>query len=113
MASLLFAACFFGAIACFIKKILPIGFFLVLCSIVTGLLEWVLIDAATKGNQQVVEYSFPASHYTFDKKITVTYNAVVVNGVELIEEERDTTYVLTGFEPIVNEGPNYQRKVLQ
>lgn len=111
--SVIFAGSFFGAIACFIKKNYPIGFFLILVSIVSGGFDWLLIDAAKKDNTQTVEYSFSADHYTFDKVVTVTYKEVYHNGVKMIEEQSDTTYVLTGTEPIFNEAPNYKRKVLE
>ena len=38
---------------------------------------------------------------------------VRIDSVEVIEETRDTTYILTGKEPIMLKSNNYERKVLK
>lgn len=59
------------------------------------------IISACDGNQQEVEYRFPSEHYHMTMEVTVTeHEAMAVNGETITVIERDTTYVLTGIDPI-------------
>ena len=75
--------------------------------------EWVVIDANSKNNEALTEYRFPAAHYKLETMVTVKRCTVYVNGVETVGEERDTTYVLTGIEPIILENNHYDRKIVK
>ena len=67
------------------------------------------ISSACNGNQQEVEYRFPAEHYHMTMEVTVTeHEAMAVNGETITVIERDTTYVLTGIDPIYGD-EHYER----
>lgn len=65
-------------------------------------------DAIKKDNKQVVEYHFPAAHYKIETVVTKT--SVMVNDSTSVEKN-DTTFVITGVEPIVMEDNNYHREI--
>lgn len=75
--------------------------------------EWAILDAKSKNNEILMEYRFPADHYKLETVVTVNKRTVYMNGVETACEERDTTYVLTGIEPIILENNHYDRNVVK
>ena len=75
-----------------------------------GLITWSGIDACKEGNQENVELRFPSEHYTLSTEVTVTERVVIIDGESTIITTRDTTYVITGIEPIFGCN-NYERKV--
>ena len=85
---------------------------IVLCFVALILMSAVLSDgisSACNGNQQEVEYRFPAEHYRMTMEVTVTeHEAMAVNGEFITVIERDTTYVLTGIDPIYGD-EHYER----
>ena len=82
-------------------------------SIAFGIFLGIEIDIVKKGNQELVEYRFPTSHYKVEMVISSKMNTVYVNGVETVAETRDTTYVITGVEPMAMKKDNYERKVIK
>lgn len=86
-----------------------LGFLVSLCIF----LEITILDAKSKNNEALTEYRFPAAHYKLETVVTVKRCTVYVNGVETVGEERDTTYVLTGIEPILLENNHYDRKIVK
>ena len=88
---------FWGAVACFV------GLLFMSAILYDG------IVATCDGNQQEVEYRFPAEHYQMTMEVTVTeHEAMAVNGEFITVIERDTTYVLTGIDPIYGD-EHYER----
>ena len=71
--------------------------FLGLSVIIEGGLLWTLIDATKMGNRETVIYSFPAETYKLEMVVTET---VTKTDTTETESRKDTTYVLTGIEPI-------------
>lgn len=72
-----------------------------------ALLFFADVDAIKKDNKQVVEYHFPSAHYKIETVVTKT--SVMINDSTSLEKN-DTTFVITGVEPIVMEGNNYYRE---
>ena len=83
------------------------------CSVAFGGFLFAEIDALRKGNEQVVEYRFSTDHYKVAMEVVSTSKTVYIDGVETIAETRDTTYIITGVEPIVIKNNNYERKVIE
>ena len=105
--------CLIGTVCAFRDSEIVPGIFLFFMTVLNGFLVGVVIDSMCKGNEQLVEYRFPADHYKIETEVTVSHRTVYLNGEEVIAEDRDTTYVLTGAEPILIENPNYKRKVIE
>ena len=106
-------------ISCLIWTIIAIkdrefgpAIFMFFFTFVTGVLVAVVIDAICKDNKQMIEYRFSAEHYKFQEEVSVSRKTIYINGVEAVEESRDTTYVLTGIEPIIIDNNNYERNVV-
>ena len=106
-------------ISCLIWTIIAIkdrefgpAIFMFFFTFVTGVLVAVVIDAMCKDNKQMIEYRFSAEHYKFQEEVSVSRKTIYINGVEAVEESRDTTYVLTGIEPIIIDNNNYERNVV-
>ena len=78
-----------------------------------GVIVAVVIDAMCKDNKQMIEYRFSAEHYKFQEEVSISRKIIYINGVEAVEESRDTTYVLTGIEPIIIDNNNYERNVVK
>ena len=75
------------------------AFLLGTCVFIEGLLLAVLIDAAKRGNRETAVYSFPAETYKFEMVVSET---ITSNGSTDTVTKKDTTYVLTGIEPIMS-----------
>ena len=82
-------------------------------TVVYGISAGLTIDAMSKNNEQMVEYRFSSSHYNLEEEVVSSIRTVRIDSVEVIEETRDTTYILTGTEPIMLKSNNYERKVLK
>lgn len=80
---------------------------------ICGILLWADIDAMVHHNKQNVEYRFPGDHYQMFEEVTVSYKTIYLNGIPVMTESRDTTYILVGEEPIIIEDYHYQRKTLK
>ena len=72
-------------------------FFLTLCC---GVVHFGLVDAQKRGNRESVTYSFPAENYKMEMVVNDKTTTVFVDGVETEATKKDTTYVITGIEPI-------------
>lgn len=109
---LLCCACLAGFITAIKDKEFGSSIFLFFFTLVSGLLIAVIINAMCRHNEQIVEYRFSAEHYTLQEEVNVTRKTVYLNGVEAVEEQRDTTYILTGIEPIIIKDNNFERNVI-
>jgi hypothetical protein len=47
------------------------------------------------------------------EEVTVSNKTTYINGVPVVSESRDTTYILVGEEPIIIEDYHYERKTLK
>lgn len=74
-------------------------FVMVFLTFIMGAVLWTDIHACRVGNREVVSYSFPAETYKLEMVVTETVTNI--NG-EAGVVKKDTTYVLTGVEPIVS-----------
>lgn len=98
------------AISLFIEKeIIPGVFVLILGILPAGLCSFVM-HAQVTGNEKVVEYYFPADHYKFEQIVNVTNEKTVVGSDTLVTTKCDTTYRITGIEPIVGHETNFSTK---
>lgn len=86
--------------------------FSIFLGVMSGFILWCDIDAMVHDNKQNVEYRFPAEHYQMFEEVTVSYKTIYLNGIPIMTEERDTTYILVGEEPMVIDDNHYERKVL-
>lgn len=93
----------------FDKRIIP-GVFLLVLGILPASLCGFVIHTQVTGNEQVVEYSFPADHYKFEQIVNVTNEKTVVGSDTLVTTKCDTTYRITGIEPIVGAETNFITK---
>lgn len=82
-------------------------------TIIYGVSVGLTIDAMSKNNEHMVEYRFSSAHYNLQEEVSSSIRTVRIDSVEVIEETRDTTYILTGKEPIMLKSNNYERKVLK
>ena len=82
-------------------------------AVMCGILLWADIDAMVHHNKQNVEYRFPADHYQMFEEVTVSYKTIYLNGIPVMTEDRDTTYIIVGEEPIIIEDNHYKRKALK
>ena len=110
---LLMAGCMTGLVYAIKDREVGAALWLGICIGMLIFMEWVVIDANSKNNEALTEYRFPAAHYKLETMVTVKRCTVYVNGVETVGEERDTTYVLTGIEPIILENNHYDRKIVK
>lgn len=110
---LLTLLCLIGMVSAFRDSDIGPGIWLLVMAAICGLLSGVVIDSMCKGNEELVEYRFPADHYKFETEVTVSHRTVYLEGEEVIAEDRDTTYILTGIEPIVLHDNHYKRHVLK
>lgn len=69
-----------------------------------------IIDAMKRQNEQVVEYYFPADHYKIEQIVTVRNEKSDIGSNTLVTTKCDTTYRITGIEPIVWKNNHYDRK---
>lgn len=69
-----------------------------------------IIDAMKRQNEQVVEYYFPADHYKIEQIVTVRNEKSAIGSDTLVTTKCDTTYRITGIEPIVWKNNHYDRK---
>ena len=86
--------------------------FSVFLGVMSGFMLWCSIDAMVHDNKQNVEYRFPAEHYQMFEEVTVSYKTIYLNGIPVMTEERDTTYILVGEEPMIIDDNHYKRKTL-
>ena len=73
------------------------------CCLLFALLPaaWIISVVSNNGKTREVEYRFPAADYKFSTEITITAEKKVVGNDTVIVVSNDTTYVLTGNEPII------------
>ena len=88
---------------------LPFSIFL---AVMCGFILWCDVYAIVHDNKQNVEYRFPAGHYQMFEEVTVSHKTIYLNGIPVITEERDTTYILVGEEPMIIDDNHYERKTL-
>ena len=110
---LLCITCIIGTIIAIKDREFGAVVFTLFLTLSTGVIVAVVIDAMCKDNKQMIEYRFSAEHYKFQEEVSVSRKTIYINGVEAVEESRDTTYVLTGIEPIIIDNNNYERNVVK
>ena len=69
-----------------------------------------VIDTMKRQNEQVIEYYFPADHYKFEEIVTIRNEKTVISSDTLVTTKCDTTYRITGVEPIMWKNKHYDRK---
>lgn len=74
---------------------------------IEGICLFANIDAIKKDNKQVIEYRFPSAHYKIETVVTKT--SVMIDDSTSVEKN-DTTFVVTGVEPIIMGGYNYDKE---
>lgn len=82
-------------------------------ALIYSVLAGITINVMPKNNEEMVEYRFSSAHYNLQEEVVSSIRTVRIDSVEVIEETRDTTYILTGKEPIMLKSNNYERKVLK
>jgi len=107
---LLWSFCIAWAITLFSDHEIVAGAFLVIFSILPAVMFGYVIHAKCVGNEQVIEYYFPADHYKFEQIVKVTNEKSVIGSDTLVTTKCDTTYRITGVEPIVWDENHYNRK---
>lgn len=84
--------------------------FFCLMTILCMIMLFGLIDAMKRQNEQIVEYYFPADHYKLEQIVTIRNEKSAIGSDTLVTTKCDTTYRITGIEPIVWKNNHYDRK---
>lgn len=107
---LLWVLCIAWAISLFSDHEIISGALVLILSIFLAIMFGLVIRTKCIGNEQVVEYYFSADHYKFEQIVKVTSEKSIIGSDTLVTTKCDTTYRITGVEPILWDENHYDRK---